>query len=188
MSNDILNAQQIIKLAGEAGARAALETLEKERKKAQKNRHDRRLRNTKLLLRNYRMLSAHCTSAIYDARQVFEENAIDILDLMEDYLYDEEFYVESIKRSAKRTYIIMAHINEMLKLFEIFCYNSGKPEDERRFRVIHYMYISQDKQLSPKEIAKEEGIDDRTVYKDIDAACEKLSALIFGIDGLKRDK
>lgn len=187
MSNDLLNTQHIIKLAGEAGAKAALEALEKERKKAQKNRHDRRLRNTKLLLRNYRMLSAHCKSAIYDERQVFDENAIDVLDMMEDYLSNEDLYVESIKRSARRTYIIMAHINEMLRLFEIYCYNSGKPEDERRFRAIESLYIT-DMPLTVKEIAKIESIDERTVYKDIDSACEKLSALIFGIDGLSPNK
>lgn len=185
MSNNVLSAERIIKLAGEAGAKAALEALEQERKKSQKNRHDRRLRNTKMLLRNYRMLSAHCTSAIYDAKQIVDENAIDILDLMEDYLYDEDLYVESIKKSAKRTYIIMSHISEMLKIFEVVCLNSGKPEDERRFRVIEHMYISEHNQLTVKEIAKEEKIHDRTVYKDIDAACEKLSALLFGIDGLR---
>ena len=36
------------------------------------------------------------------------------------------------------------------------------------------------------EIAESEGIDERTVYKDIKAACTKLAALLFGIDGVKR--
>ena len=45
----------IVKLAAEIGAKTALSTLEDKIKISQKERSDRRLRNTKLLLRNYRM-------------------------------------------------------------------------------------------------------------------------------------
>lgn len=176
---------EIIKLAAEAGAKAALETLEKEKKKALKSRHDRRLRNTKLLLRNFRMFKEHTENAVFEASQL-DESAIDILDMMWEYSNDSELFVESIKKSVARTKIIMTHVIDMLALYETYCTRSNKPEDARRYRVIDKLYIS-DKPMTVREIATMEGIDDRTVYKDVDAACEKLSALIFGIDGLKTD-
>lgn len=61
-----LSQREIIRLAAEAGAQAALEAFEKERNKAVKGRYDRRLHNTKLLLRNYRTLKAHCENAIFE--------------------------------------------------------------------------------------------------------------------------
>ena len=44
------------KEAAEIGARAAMEKLEQEKKSLHRKAFDRRLHNTKLLLRNYRML------------------------------------------------------------------------------------------------------------------------------------
>lgn len=178
-----LATSEIIRIAAEEGAKVALETLDKEKKKAQKSRYDKRLRNTKLLLRNYRMFKEHTESAVFEASQL-DENAIDILDMMWEQSSNGEVFVESIKKSVARTRIIMTHVTDMLDLFESYCYRSNKPEDSRRYRVINALYIN-DNAMTAREIASTEGIDDRTVYKDVDAACEKLSALIFGIDGIK---
>ncbi|TCX51945.1 MULTISPECIES: hypothetical protein [unclassified Dehalobacter] len=175
----------IIKIAAEAGARAALETLDKEKRKAQKSRYDRRLRNTRMLLRNYRMFKEHTSNAIFEKSQL-DENAIDILDMIYEASSESEVFVESIKRSVARTRIIITHIDEMLNIYEIICSRSDKPEDDRRYRVIKALYIVDDI-LTVKEIAAAEHTDERTVYRDIDRATEKLSALIFGIDGLKKE-
>ena len=66
MSEDRLEQQEIVKLAAVAGAKAAMETLEKERQRDRREMADRRLRNTKLLLRNYRMFCAHVDHAVYE--------------------------------------------------------------------------------------------------------------------------
>ncbi len=181
--NSSLLRAEIIKIAAEEGAKVALETMEKEKKKAQKSRFDKRLRNTKLLLRNYRMFKEHTESAVFEASQL-DENAIDVLDMMWEQSNNGEVFVESIKKSVARTRIIMTHVTDMLDLYESYCYRSNKPEDSRRYRVIDALYIN-DTPYTVREIAQQEGIDDRTVYKDVDSACEKLSALIFGIDGIK---
>ncbi len=185
MGKKALVPADIIKMAAEAGAKAALETIEKEKKKAQQSRYDKRLRNTKLLLRNYRMFKEHTESAVFEASQL-NESAIDILDMMWEQSSTGELFVESIKKSVARTQIIMTHVIDMMGLYEIYCLRSTKPEDGRRYRVIEKLYIM-DNPMSIKEIASMEGIDDRTVYKDVDAACEKLSALIFGIDGIRNE-
>ncbi len=178
--------EEIVRIAAEAGAKVALETYFSKKRENIRKRHDRRLRNTKLLLRNYGMLVAHVSSAVYKPAPD-EEDAVDIFEILEemdDYYDDENLYVESIKRSRTRTAVIMQHIDEMLRLYEIFCNKSPKPEDRRRYNVLHALYIAEEPMLA-RDIAEKENIDVRTVYKDIDAAVEKVSALIFGIDGLR---
>lgn len=177
---------EIIKMASEAGAKAALATLKSEKQKSIKEWHDKRLFNTKLLLRNYRALNEHINSAVFESEKIdgyIKESAEDILDLMWQ-TNDSDVVVNSIKQSVERTKIIMAHVDMMLDLYETFCMKSSKDEDCRRWRVTKAMYISPEITTAEK-IAESEHIDKRTVYRDIDAAVERISALIFGINGLK---
>ena len=62
----------------EVGTRAAMEYLEEEKKAQRKGRYDRRLRNTRLLLKNYRAFKGHAQDAVFNAKQA-KESAIDIL-------------------------------------------------------------------------------------------------------------
>lgn len=174
----------IIKLAAETGAKTALATFAAEIQKSQSERADRRLRNTKLLLRNFRMFKAHAENAVFDASQI-DENAYDIIDLMSDRWADSEVFVASIKESVARTVTIVTHIETMLRLYEAFCEKSGNPEEYRRNRVIRGIYID-DPPQTVKELADANFVTTRTIYNDIDIACERIAALIFGIDGIKR--
>ena len=174
----------IIKLAAEVGAKTALAEFERELRKSQNERSDRRLRNTKLLLRNFRMFKAHAENAIFDASQI-DEDAYDIIDLMSDRWQDSEMFVTSIKESVARTVTIVSHIETMLSLYEAFCEKSGNPEEVRRNRVIRALYVD-DPPKGVKDLAGEFFVTPRTIYNDIDIACERIAALIFGIDGIKR--
>ena len=158
-----------------------IERLRKEEASADKARYDKRLANVKLLLRNFRSLTAHCESSIYDAAQVGDDISLqDILDMMNGRT---SFHVESIRQSVARTRIILDHVTEMISMYRIYCQLSGKPEDHRRYRVIYWLYLA-DEPKDASVIASEEYIDKRTVYRDVDVAVEKLTALIFGVDGL----
>ncbi len=145
---------------------------------------DRRLRNTKLLLRNYRMFKAHAVNAVYSAQEV-DEDAYDIIDLMSDRYSDSEMFVESIKQSVARTVTIVAHIDTMLKLYKVYCESAGNPEDVRRWNVICDIYINEPPRTI-KQLANDYACTERTIYRDIDDACEKIAALIFGIDGIRK--
>ena len=175
--------QEIARIAAEAGARAAIEELEQR----EQWRRDRRLGNTRLLLENYRTFKIHCESAVFQAELSADDEAeaLSILDAMMDRPSKQTLYIESIKKSAQRTRIIIAHIESMMEVYRILCAKSQKPEDMRRCSVVEKMYICS-REWSVEEIAESEGIDERTVYKDIKAACTKLAALLFGIDGVKR--
>ncbi len=177
--------EHIVKMAAEIGAKAGVEAYQKAMKLAQDERADKRLRNTRLLLRNYRLFKDHAENAIYDLDElVAEESVYDILEIMQGH--DTSLFVESIKQSVARTVMIVKHIETMLALYETYTIRSGSQEEQRRYRVIQALYIDENPTPIP-ELAQFEQIAERTVYKDIDSACEKLSALIFGIDGVRKN-
>lgn len=178
-----MNTNDIVKLAAEAGAKAAMETLEKERQRDRKEAVDRRLRNTKLLLRNYRVFQTHVANAVYEVEEYESPEEI-LADLMMPGR-DNSLFVESIKKSVARTATIVKHMETMMMLYKAYCSMTGTPEDERRWRVIDALYISEERH-TVADLAKAEGVVERTIYKDIDIACERIAALMFGVDGLKR--
>lgn len=174
--------KDIYEKAAAIGAKEALKAFEQERKKEYSSRSDRRLRNTKLLLRNYHMLKEHAQNSVFGRTQM-EESALDILESMMT-MYDNEVIIESIKRSATRTAVIVSHIETMFGLYLAYCDKSQNRDiDMRRYEVIWDMYMATEI-LNAKEIAEKQQISVRNVYKDVKIATETLSALIFGVDGL----
>lgn len=175
--------KEICDRAAAIGAKEALKIFEQERKKEYSKRADRRLRNTKLLLRNYHMLKEHAENSVFGRMQM-EESALDILESMMS-VYDNEVIIESIKRSATRTAVIISHIETMFGLYEVYCDKAPNREIEmRRYEVIWDMYMA-DSILSAKEIAEKQHMSKDNVYADLRVATERLTALIFGVDGLK---
>ncbi len=174
--------KDIYEKAAAIGANEALKTFRQEQKKEYSRRADRRLRNTKLLLRNYRMLKEHAENSVFGRTQM-EESALDILESMMS-MYDNEVIIESIKRSATRTAVIVSHIETMFGLYAAYCDKSPNRDIEmRRYEVLWDMYMAEDT-LSAKEAAEKQHVSKDTVYTDIRMATEKLTALIFGVDGL----
>lgn len=169
--------REIAKIAAEYGAAAFEERYEKY-KLEQK---DRKLRNTKLLLRNYRSLKEYSTSAIYDVAQL----AVDGMDtIMELIGCKKEGKVESIEDSVIKTKLIMEHVDTMLQGYKARCYASNKGEVKRRWRVLNSLYLSSSP-TDPQEICEREHISNSTVYEDINSAATELSTLFFGIDCLE---
>jgi len=172
------------KVATEKAAEVAIDAYNRQKNKDAKQRIDRRLRNTRLLLKNYRVFVDHVQYAVYEIEHA-DESAIRILDMMESYDGQDDVTVESIKRSTARTAIIVSHITEMLQIYKVMCEQSANPEDIRRYRVIKSMYIDE-APMSISELAKQEFVAERTIYRDCDIAVERLAALFFGIDGMKK--
>lgn len=160
----------------------AIETYQKEVEKSRKAARDKVLHNTKLLLINFRGLVAHSESAIYEASQC-DDDVYDILNLMTGKSSDNEMYVESIKRSAVKTRLIIEHIKNAVDDYERYCIRTGKEEELRRCRTICHLYIDE-APMTVQEIADLEVVDVSTVYKDIKEAVKRLTPRIFGIEGL----
>lgn len=160
-----------------------IETYNKEIESQHKRSFDKRLRNTRLLLENYRGFVAFSDGAIYEASQC-EEDVYDILSLMSGKPSEQELYVESIKKSAGRTKLIIEHIKKAIADYEAYCKRSKRSEEMRRFRTIRRFYIDNDA-WDAQEIAEAEVVDISTVYKDIKEATKRLTPRIFGIDGIR---
>lgn len=173
----------IYEKAAAIGAKEALKKFEQERKKEFGQRADRRLRNTKLLLRNYRMLKEHAENSVFSRGQM-NESAFDILEIMMSS-HDNNLVIDSIRESAARTAIMVSHMETMIGLYAAFCEKSPNQEIERRrYDVVWDMYMAEET-LSVKEIAEKQNMSRENVYADLRVAVERLTALIFGVDGLK---
>ncbi len=172
----------IARIAAEVGSKTALDVYAKQKEKERKHRSDRRLRDTKRLMKSYREIKIHAGDAITSLSEVVNEDYEFFKDLMED---TDKMDVGAIVRSKARSAIMLNHIDAMLRTYEIICLNSKKPEEQRRYRVLEAMYLK-DEPEHVDDIAYYENIDVRTVYRDLDAACEKLSALLFGIQWIER--
>ena len=162
-------------------AELAIREYQKASDRGKKERHDRNLRNTKKLMRIYPLLRAHSNSSIAELADICDDDAFDVFRQMLSTTGVENVKVESIQRSAARTRIMIDHIEAMLEPFRMQSERSGRDEVRRRYRVLSAMYLEEDR-LDADQIAEREMIDKRTVYKDIDFACERLSYYIFGID------
>ena len=191
MDNIVLTEEQynqIVKLAAETGAKTALDHTEKERAARKRHSAERRIEDTKQLLRNYRIFAGIAQQAVYTI-QTPEMFQAELEALMTPGRY-ESIVVETIKENALRSEIMCAHIRSamqsMLTHFEKF----GSKTDRRRWRVTHKLYISMEEpRKSAQEIAEEEGLaDESSVYRDFNAFCNVAVKYIFGVTAVLEER
>lgn len=180
---------QTIKQATETAARQAAEqaaiVIEKEHREYRSKRFRKQYANTRLLLQHYRSLNSHYANAVWESDKDVADEFLDIMELMCGNGYSETVVVDTIKKSSEKTRIIMQHVNKMLDIYHKQCEKSKYTEDMRHWCVIKGLYLLPEK-VSVDDIAERENINRRTVYKDVDAAVEDLTMLLFGIDGVEK--
>ena len=172
--------QTIISEAATKAATIACDNMERKHASRMKIERDKRLHNTNLLLKEYRTLKAGCRNAIFTKNEKVKVDDV-IEEIME--AKNDAVVVESIKRSAERTEIILDHIDNALEIFRMSCAKGGEKE-KRSYKVIKGLYINKEEK-SIKELAKEFEVSEVTIHGDIKSAKEKLSVLFFCIDGLR---
>ena len=158
--------------------------LREEETKLLKSRHDKKRANVKLVLRRFREIEEHVNKAVHSALQAEEDLTLqDLLELMGGGSRD-SFRIESIRESAAKSRLLVTHMHKMIEAYKEACERSEKDEEKRRYRVLYKTYISPEPKTAD-EIAQEEYVDKSTIYRDIDAAADKLAVLFFGVYGLK---
>lgn len=155
----------IVKLATDRALTFYKEQLEQEKAK----KLDKRLKNTKLLLKNYRYLKQHTDSI---RLEIDELNEILIMDEVNTNVTAE---VESIKRSKRRTIIMIKYVEKMLEIYESI--------NERRHNIIMSTYINEEKK-SVKDLADYYQVTPRAIYKDINFSVNEIASLLFGVESL----
>lgn len=167
---------KLIEKAMRIAAETAIEHLEKEKIRQQKAKRDRRLRNIKLLLRNYRSFVKHGLEIKEDLETIQSDKTV-------SELYADDFAIESIMRSKQRTLVMVQFMKKMVSIYRVMCEESESQEELRRYQVIHAMFISEEK-ITVEKIAECHFVDKRTIFRDVNKACETLSVLIFGVDAI----
>ena len=168
----------------EMAKRSATEAVDAYCRKLRKNEResrDVRLHNIKKLLENYRQLKKHAETAVYSSMQKeVEELLNEIWD--QNYRRTEQI-VFSIKTSATKTRIILAHVDAALEQYRLYCYASPDRLLRDRFDSLSARYIDDDEK-SVNQIARDLHVDRRTVQRYIKKALNEVSAFMFGIDGI----
>lgn len=155
----------------EAITKTVIQTWEKEQTKAKNEKKDWRLRNTRLLLKNYRMLEEHCRGVKVE------------LEAYEEIVYDpEELELHTLMKYKAKTAKMLLYFDEMFKAYGNYCNRAGEAT-RRRFQVVDRLYVSNN-EMGAEQVAEYFNINTRTVYKDADKAIEELSVFLFGIDSI----
>lgn len=157
-------------------AKTAIHEYDKHLLISAKKKVDNRLRNVKLLLKNYRNFKKHADEAKEDVPELMR--ALDL-----DELSDNSFQIRSILANRKKTIAMVLYTERMIESYRKMVVESGSSEDQRSYEVVHQLYLSNDKKTA-EEIANGHNLNRRTVYKDVDRACKSLAVLMFGVDGV----
>ena len=178
--------EAIVRLASETAVESYRKELERQLEqdgKARRERHHRVVNSAKMLLKNYRRFKKMTVSSVYGKDTSTNETLVELLELMQGIYRSGELEVVSIKDRVARTELMIEHIDAMLEVYKKDCNRS--PEGQRRYRVIYWMYLSEDESKTAEDIAEMENVVVRTVFRDIKTAYEELAVLFFGIDGVR---
>ena len=165
-------------------ARVAVAEYEQVEAKKRKDVEKRYIGYTRKALEGFRALKA---SIADEKSMTIDEVDYKRFEFLKDLMDPREiqttrkFEGEAKIRIENRFYVkkIEMALSYLKKEIEAF----GSEEMERKYRVVMAMYINK-KRLTPREIAENENINERTVYKDVTAICKILSIYLYGFQAI----
>ena len=117
----------------EAISQSIIKRILQGEEKQKKRERDWRLRNTKLLLKNYHILKEHCQK-VSNELEAYEESVFD----------PEDIEIKSIMASKAKTRRMVLYIDEMILAYERYAMKSGEAT-KRRYRALVHYYIHSSK-------------------------------------------
>lgn len=166
LNQEMIN--RIVKLATITATEKVFKMIKEHQEQEKANLLDKRLRNTRLLLRNYRNLKEHTALIHLDIGELNQLLQLDPINL-------NTLEVESIKKSKKRTLIMVAFIEKMLEIY--------KEINPKRHDLLYSLYIS-DKKNTVQTLACTHNVSTRAIYKDLDLAFKEIGSLLWGVDSI----
>lgn len=154
----------------------AIEIYEQTRGTETQKEKDKRLHNTKLLLQHYQEFKLYTAKTRTSTTRLTEEEK----NILATITFDDEM-VNSIKETTKRTMVMLQYVDRALDTLE-FMYKQEK--NEQNFNMLKKRYV-EGKTIS--FLAEYYHLSERSVYRVIDSATERLSVLLFGIYGVDID-
>ena len=185
--NELLNL--IEKLVAEGvskGVRQGIEQYKNEEKLKEKITYDIKIKNTRLLLKNYRRFEKACIQAVVTEKDLESATVDEILDKLYCTTYDEVTVVQSILTSKKRTEIIMSHIKKIINFYIFEAEQSKNDEKIRKAHILNDLYVEGKYKPKINAMSEKYHISERQIRRDANSAIEEIAVLMFGIDGIRK--
>lgn len=156
----------------------AIEIFNAQKQEELQREKDKRLHNTKLLLKHYQEFKLYTdkTKGTTTSRLTADEKSIWATITFGD---DDEI-INSIKVTTKRTVAMVRYIDKALETLE-FMYK--QENNERDFNILKKRYMES---WTISRLAEFYHSHERNVYKVLDSVTERLSILLFGIYGVDK--
>ncbi|MBQ6091338.1 MAG: MerR family transcriptional regulator [Lachnospiraceae bacterium] len=165
-------------------SKEAIAAYKAEIKKSETKRSNEKISVTKKKLASYRRVKA----SLVETEEFTEEEKIDLRwkfveDLMgsaQEVMRKSEDTILSIEKKRKRDRFEIQSIDRAMQLYAAEAERNTSEEFKRRYREIMARYID-DNEKSITEIAEEESITEKTVYKDLGIACKIVATYLLGM-------
>ncbi len=178
--------EQLVAAGVEKGIKRGLETARNEEKLKEKITYDSRIKNTRLLLKNYRNFVKACEQAVYTEKELETATVEEVLDKLFCTSCDEVTVVQSILASKKRTEIILTHIKRIIN-FYIFEADSSKSEEKwRKAHVLEDLYVKGKYKPKIYDMSEKYHVSERQINRDAKSAIEEIAIFMFGVDGIRK--
>lgn len=170
---------QLIEEVTQIATLKAIEVFNDQKEQAIQKEQRKRLHNTKLLLKNYQEFKIYVEKIddkvkVSVPRVLVSEgkNLIDLITFGEDI-------ISSIKETSKRTIAMVQYIDKALDTLE---YMYKQEDNTRYFNILKKRYVDGQ---TISYLAEYYHMNDRSIYKALESATERLSILLFGVYGIK---
>jgi len=164
-----------VKLAAQIGAKAGAQAFHDSQQRVIKTAYQKRLRNTKLILQNYRFLENHVNVGLPKLDADDMEAVADIP--------KRELDVYSLIGYQARSKVMINYIDNVLNEYRIECESSNFSNKKRRYQIIRCLFL-QKKPINRETVAGLFNVDHRTIDRSVKAAIKDLSVMLYGTDAL----
>lgn len=131
---------------------------------------DKTLHNTKLLLRNYNKLKAHCKVV---GEQLEEDQGT--------FWNDRKLDLSILMQNKAKTVKIMNQVDRALEHYKADCLKAKTMNESRRYDMVKMKYLNR-QSSSDDEIADRYDVARTTVIRNLESAIEDISITLFGIE------
>lgn len=178
--------EQLVAAGVARGIKQGLEQARNEKKLKEKITYDTKLKNTRLLLKNYRKFISACKQATFTEKELESATVEEILDKLYCSTYDEVTVVQSILASKKRTEIILEHIKNIVNFYIFEADQSKNEEKKRKAHILNDLYVIGEYKPKINMMSEKYHISERQIRRDANSAIEEIAVLMFGIDGIRK--
>ena len=178
--------EQLVQEGVAKGIKKGIEQLRNEERLKEKITYDTRIKNTRLLLKNYRNFVKACKQATFTEKDLETATVEEVLDKLFCQSCDEITVVQCILTSKKRTEIILTHIKRIIDFYLYESDHSNNDEKKRKAHVLNDLYVVGKYKPKINDMSEKYHISERQIRRDANSAIEEIAVLMFGIDGIRK--